>query len=386
MTKVLNIAQFIPIDKLQLDNDISLKIYSNLYEFYKIDSEFVKPVGNIPKWQSALRKSSKIRREIYNRTDYYDAKYNIKVHFYKDTFPIINLVPFNTSFLLPAQFRHYNKYLFDLVHNYVPDLVHAHSIYPDGYYALELYKKTGVPYIITIRGQLSKFYFSKTGIQTLKNASAITTPSHFLWSNLKDRYSVELLPHGIDEIWYNGKDKEFHSDRLRLVTVSRLLEMKNIQVVIRAIAILVKEGYKVSYDIIGDGNYRENLLKLVNDLNLQEFVRFHGFQEPEYMKNIYHNTDIFVMLSFPETFGRSFFEAAAQGLYIIGARNTGAYGHLSESEATFIDIDENQLVEALKRINKNEFFQKTSECAAKIRDFQNSKIIDRYYNIISGIV
>ena len=386
MIKVLNIAQFIPIKGLQLDNDISLKIYSDLYNAYGIQSEFIKPVESVPKWQSYLKNSSKIRREIFSRTDYFNSKYNIKIHFYKGTSPIIDLIPFDTDFLLPLQFNCYNKFLINLIKTYGPHLIHAHSIHPDSYYAYELFKKTNIPYILTIRGSLSKVYYSKAGREILKYASTITTPSHALWSKMDDKYAVELLPHGIDDIWFNGKKKEFSSGILRLVTVSRLLKMKNIQIVLKAVARLINEGYKITYDIIGDGDYLASLINLTNDLNLNGFVRFHGFQNAEYMVNVYQNTDIFVMLSYPETFGRSYFEAAAQGLYIIGAKNTGAYGHLTESEAVFIDIDEFQLIETLKRIDSNEFYSKTSRIAAKINEFRNSKIIDKYYKIISGIV
>jgi len=386
MIKVLNIASFIPIKELELDNDISLKIYSDLSKTYAIKSEFVKPVSNIPKWAAFIKKSLKIRREIFSRKDYFDTKYNLKIHFYRDTLPFINKLPFNTDFLLPLQYKIYKKFLKDLIISYQPDLIHSHSICPDSYYAMELFREFNIPYILTIRGSRSGFYFSKQGQEILRNASAITSPDHRVFLSLKQEFPIELIPHGIDDFWYNENKKIFNSDKYRLVTVSRLLEMKNIQIVLKAVARLLQEGYQVTYDIIGDGYFRENLTSLAEELSIMKNVRFHGFQDAEYIRDIYKDTDIFVMLSYPETFGRSYFEASAQGLYIIGVKNTGAYGHLTDSEAIFIDIDELQLVEAIKSINSDEFYLKTSRAGIKVNELRNSMIIEKYYKIISRVI
>ena len=385
MIKVLNIAQFIPVEGLRPDNNISLKIYSDLSSRYRIHSEFVKPVGRTLKLIQLLKRSSKIRRDIFSQIDYVDKKYGIKISFYKDKFPLINRVPVKTNFLLPLEYKFYRHFLLDMVRTYQPDIIHAHSIDPDAYYAFKLSEEFSIPYILTLRGTYSSIYDSCRVKKILKNASSITTPNYTLWSLLKMQCNIELLPHGIDNIWFNENQKIFNSDSLRLVTVSRLLEMKNIPVVLKAVARLIAEGFIVTYDIVGDGEFREKLEGLTNELRIGEFVTFHGFRNAEYIRQIFNNTDIFVMLSYPETFGLSYFEAAAQGLYIIGVWNTGAYGHFTEKEATFIDIDENQLIDVLKNINNREFAKKTSRMRSKVSNFSNSRIIERYYEILIGL-
>ena len=271
-------------------------------------------------------------------------------------------------------FKYYSNSLLETVYTYKPDLIHAHSILPDGYYSLKLAERLNLPYILTIRGSFNKIYNSKMASEVLKNASAITTPNHNLWDKLGRVYKIELLPHGIDDIWFKGEDKTSSTGILRLVTVSRLLKQKNIQIVIKSIARLISEGYHIHYDIVGNGNYRVFLERLTKKLGLSEFVRFHGFQNADYIRKLYSQTDIFVMLSYPETFGLSFFEAAAMGLYIVGVEKTGAHGHLTEYEASFVEINEIQLADLIKKLDINEMKIKSERAKRKVEEFRNSKI------------
>ena len=386
MVKVLNIAQFVPVEGLYPDNDISLKTYSDLNKYYGVSCEFVKPVGNITKMAALLRNSSKIRRGLYFGKAYFDRKHNIRVHFFRDTFTFINRVPFDTGFLLPLEFKIYGKALFDIVEGYKPDLIHAHSIFPDAYYAKRISERFNLPFIVTVRGTHSKIYKSETGRRILKSAASVTTPSYSLREKLSKDYGVELLPHGIEAEWFNKKKKSFSPDKIRLATVCRLLKMKNIQVVLKSVSRLVSEGYNVVYDIIGEGDFRNDLEALTRHLDLAGIVRFHGHQDADYIRKVYENSDIFVMLSYPETFGISYFEAAAMGLYIVGVKGTGSYGYFNDDEASFIDIDEQQLTDLLKGLSVKEMETRSARAMEKSRMFHNHQIIERYFNIIKSSI
>jgi len=386
MVKVLNIAQFVPVEGLYPDNDVSLKTYSDLNKYYGVSCEFVKPVGHITKMAAILRKSSKIRRSLYFGKAYFDRKHKIKVHFYRGTFPFINRIPFDTGFLLPFELKIYGKALFDLVEEYKPDLIHAHSIFPDAYYAMRISERYNLPYIVTVRGTYTKKYHSGTGRRILSGAASVTTPSYSLWEKLSKDYGIELLPHGIEEEWFNKKRRSFSPDKIRLTTVCRLLKMKNIHVVLRSVSRLINEGYNVVYDIIGEGDFRIDLIALTRRLGLAEVVRFHGHQDADYIRKVYENSDIFVMLSYPETFGISYFEAAAMGLYIVGVKGTGSYGYFNGDEASFIDIDEQQLTDLLKGLSVKEMETRSARAMEKSRMFHNHQIIERYFNIIKSSI
>ncbi|NJK96594.1 MAG: glycosyltransferase family 4 protein [Bacteroidales bacterium] len=54
-----------------------------------------------------------------------------------------------------------------------------------------------------------------------------------------------------------------------MITVSRLIAQKNIDIVIRAFAELRKQ-YNISFTVVGGGPEMENLVKLKDDLNLTD--------------------------------------------------------------------------------------------------------------------
>lgn len=61
--------------------------------------------------------------------------------------------------------------------------------------------------------------------------------------------------------------------------IGRLTEQKGIDVFIKAIAIVATKKCNVKGVIIGDGEYREELEKLVKELNMRDNIIFLGFQE-----------------------------------------------------------------------------------------------------------
>ena len=379
---VFNIASFIPIVGFPPENDISFKVYGELRQHFSVESKFVKPVGHIPSWLPFLKKSLQKRRRIIQNRNYVDENYGLKVDFFPSSFPLINILFPRKIFIKQLEHQFYKKQLLNSFKAYKPDIIHAHSAFPDGFYAYQLWKKYQVPYILTIRGTYTERYEHPLVKNIMANANAITTPSNSLFQALKKNYPIELLPHGIDDFWFDKPDRNFSIQPLKLVTVSRLLEMKNIHVVLQAIAELKTENFSFQYAIVGDGPYRKTLETLVSHLNLSAEVSFYGWQNPTEIIKIYKEHDIFAMLSYPETFGRAYFEAAAQGLMVIGVNNTGAYGHLSDKEGYFIEPEVEQLKAILRDITKDDFISRTSLSQKKITSYKNAHILSRYYTIL----
>lgn len=65
-------------------------------------------------------------------------------------------------------------------------------------------------------------------------------------------------------------------EKIRIVTVGRLVEKKGIKYAIRAIAKLVKEYPHIEYTIIGDGPLRKELALLIKTLNVEGHVILYG--------------------------------------------------------------------------------------------------------------
>jgi glycosyltransferase involved in cell wall biosynthesis len=381
--KVLNLVRYISIKDLKPENDISLKIYYYLREIYNVQSLFVKSVINIPAWAAQLKPSLKRVKNIFSRNDYVDDEYGIPVKFFGEHFFLVSKINIHNTKKIPFQYFLFRRNLEKEVEEFKPDLIHAHGVYPDGYYALKLNEKYRIPYIITLRGTFNEKYNSKIYNQILTGASHLHTPSASLYNVLKNRFKVELLPHPLEDFWVENEKRTKKFDSFRLITVSRLLEMKNIDIVLRAVKILSDDGFDITYKIVGDGSYRSALERLTAELGIEHLVTFMGYKSSNEIKEYYKGSNIFVMLSRPETYGRSYFEAASQGLVIIGAKDTGADGHFSSGEGIFIQEDIDKLVNVIKNTERERFVELSENAQALMYSFRKDEIISRYYAILS---
>jgi phosphatidylinositol alpha-1,6-mannosyltransferase len=129
--------------------------------------------------------------------------------------------------------------------------------------------------------------------------------------------AAEFIQSDHDILAYRSK-WEWSSDKLIVSTIARMEERKNHAMVIRAIGELKNEGIAVNYICGGDGQEKNNLIRIVNEMGLQQLVHFTGAVTDQEKKLIYGATDIYAMPSIQvgpmiEGFGIVFLEAAAAG-------------------------------------------------------------------------
>ncbi len=128
-----------------------------------------------------------------------------------------------------------------------------------------------------------------------------------------------VVPPGVDLERFCPSKGERHNEVLRLVSVCRLVKDKNIQMVLRAVAILRDRGYAVQYSVAGEGSYDVELQRLVQELSLGSLVEFSG--KVDQVETFYQSGDIFVLPSIYEGFGNVYLEAMACGLPCVALRS-----------------------------------------------------------------
>lgn len=115
---------------------------------------------------------------------------------------------------------------------------------------------------------------------------------------------------------------------INLLSVSRLdtsEREKGIVDVLDALYILKKSGFEsFTYNIVGSGNDRDNLINLSKKLLIDDNVNFMGSVTDEELFLQYKKADIFILPSSKEGFGIVFLEAMLFGLPVIGASEKGA--------------------------------------------------------------
>lgn len=262
---------------------------------------------------------------------------------------------------------HSIKRLTDNIYKSFPfDIIHTHTASSDGYAAMLLARKYHKPLITTFRGTdiditIHRSHRCFNAVQKVfENSSKIIAPSPRLKDTLYKQMKIEseVIGSGIYQ-----KDIFRDVSALRkplqgkfiILSVSRLVETKGIDLNIRAIAKLKKEYPLLHYLIIGEGTQKKKLEQLVEDLNLQGAVEFLGqLSHPKVMEYM-SLCNIFSLPSWQETLGLVYLEAMAHSKPVIGCLGQGVDGIVTQNETGLLTEpkDINSLVQAMKYLLDN---------------------------------
>jgi len=124
---------------------------------------------------------------------------------------------------------------------------------------------------------------------------------------LKNREKIKILGHGIDtDLFSPTKDKKDRlQNEIKLFSAGRITPIKDLNTLIDALEILVKEkGIKnILLEIAGtpltkkEKEYFKTLLKKIKQKNLQHYIKFLGGVPYKEMPKLYQSCDIFLNLS-----------------------------------------------------------------------------------------
>ncbi|MCL4579954.1 glycosyltransferase family 4 protein, partial [Staphylococcus aureus] len=218
------------------------------------------------------------------------------------------------------------------IHDY--DIVHAHTLFSDGYQAL----KTGKPYIVTVRNTDINFYMKfykhllPLGRKILEKASKIIFLSEsykkktidMLFGHKKSKNEIfeksHVIPNGINDFWLkNSSNQTKHiNEEINVICVCRIMKNKNLEFLAKNL-IEKNLGRNINIYIIGDvvdSKYYQNLKSYPN-------MHFLGRKDKKTIVEIMKDMHMFIMVSFTETFGLVYLEALTQNLPVIYTKNEG---------------------------------------------------------------
>lgn len=241
------------------------------------------------------------------------------------------------------------------------DLIHAHMVLPDGYAGMLLSQAYNKPLVVTVQAT-DLDITAKRNVSCLKSvqrvlgeADAIISPSPRLSEVLHYVYGIipRTIGYGIDPVTdiYSGSSDlwDRYRDRRILLSASRLIPTKGIDLNLYALKALVSRYGDLLYLIIGDGPIRQELEQLVTNLDLKKYVEFIGQLPHRQVMEYMSICKIFSMPSWQETFGLVYIEAMAHAKVVIGVRGQGVDGIVEHGKTGMLvkprDVD--SLVEAL---------------------------------------
>ncbi len=367
-TKILSIADVLPITKLKAENDAILRLYNEIM-LQRSDIEILiyKPLSYPFPMRSLFDNTWRNYIELHKAKSYYYNNFEINI------LPgIMFRSPVWMQRYLNSTFFSFNrKRLLNIISRNKISMIHANYLHFDGLIALKLHKSCGIPFSVTSRevdNVLKHPFFENKIKEVLINANSVFAFNMDRYSFLKPICGdkVCLVPHGIEKDFIVEKSHRIAGEN-RLLSVCRLLKLKNVDKILISLSKL-KNKYTFKYTLIGEGPEREHLLHIIKSLGLCDYVHYIDRVPYEDMPNVYAEHDVFLLCSYPETFGRVYFEAMAAGLPILCANRLAINGFFDEGVSGFsVNPDDNEGILA-----KIEFFlshpKLTAEMGDKARD------------------
>jgi len=236
-----------------------------------------------------------------------------------------------------------------------PDWIHIHSLQ---FLNLAVYYqvKHRVPFIYTSHSLVamekgaasSKKRAMNQQAMLFKKANIITVPSRPELGKLKRLYpftgkKADIVSHGIVL-----RKSEKRASRQHLLYVGRLVPMKGLEPLLKAISILKKEGHKVRLDLVGTGpkRYVRRLKALASKLGISSVVHWLGFRDQSMVQKMYATLGAVIMPSSQESFGLVALEALASGIPLVSTRAGGLSEFVNSNVAQTIPRAEGTAIAA----------------------------------------
>ncbi|MBM4399494.1 MAG: glycosyltransferase [Candidatus Cloacimonetes bacterium] len=241
------------------------------------------------------------------------------------------------------------------------DLIHVNFAQPDGIAVRHICKRLEIPYIMTehhgIIGHLLQSRCLRKQILNVYCDSAKTIVVSEFTKNQIEKYSshnftCEVIPNGVQVERFTVKDK--NTEPRNLVYIGNLIHSKGIHILIIALSVLKEQNLRYRLSVIGDGKYKDELVKLTKSLNVESYVTFFGAKSSKDIDRLLPEHDILILPSFVESFSIVLIEAMAAGLPVIATKCGGPELIVTEETGSLITPNSvNELVDALVNMIKN---------------------------------
>ena len=310
---------------------------------------------------------------------------------------------------MPTSYRH--RLIRELI-EWKPDIIHSQCEFFTFQYAQRISRKTGAPIVHTyhtLYEQYVPYLFPSKRLgrravrvlsrQRLKKVERVIAPTQKVEDALKGygvHNPISVIPSGISlEQHKQSLSAErrqaqrqilgIQDDQIVLLNLGRLGTEKNLDELVRFFAAAVRENDRLVFMIVGDGPAKASLEKLSRELGVEQQMIFTGMVDPKRVQDYYQLGDVFVSASTSETQGLTYIEACANGLPLLCRRDPCLDEVLSEGDNGFCYDDEDDFLQALRRISADPQWRATAgrrskEIAASFDKTQFGTSVEAVYD------
>jgi len=213
----------------------------------------------------------------------------------------------------------------------------------------------------------------------------------FLTSKGIPQLKCFVIPNGIDISEWNGRRVRRVPEVPEIICVANFRPRKRHCDLVEALAVLQGKGMRLRCILLGDGSTRREVEYLVRERHLMNVVEFLGKREPQEVKNLLREGDIFVLPSLWEGLPRSVMEAMAAGLPVIGTDVNGISELVVHGETGFLVPPKEPAALAgriEKLVNDTDLRRRMGEIGRLriTREFSLAKMVRSYEHVYKDLV
>lgn len=179
----------------------------------------------------------------------------------------------------------------------------------------------------------------------VSNVDEIITNSNFTSKFIKKTYNrnSKIIYPGVDITRFTPSNNKKNN----IFAISRLIKVKNVDLLLEAISSVNNAHLYIG----GDGEHKEELIRLSNDLNINKRVTFLGKLSEKKLNYYYSTSKIVVFPSVNEPFGIVPIEAMASGTPVIASNSGGVVDSVINGKTGFL-VEPNNINEMSTKIKE----------------------------------
>lgn len=186
-----------------------------------------------------------------------------------------------------------------------------------------------IPYFLEV--VVMPILYRRTKFITISNSSR----NEMVKCGFKDS-NIKIIYPGVDLEKYKSNGNVKKPTFFNIVYLGRLKKYKGVDILIKAMKLVVKEIPKAKLIILGRGEREQELKHLVKRFSLENKVEFHGFVPESNKIKMLQIADILVCPSFKEGWGITSLEANACGVPVIASDVSGLRDSVLDGKTGFL--------------------------------------------------
>jgi teichuronic acid biosynthesis glycosyltransferase TuaC len=286
------------------------------------------------------------------------------------------------------------------------DLIHAHTVYPDGFAAVMLGRALHKPTVITGHGgdvttHLQHGLVRRLGRWALSNADHVIAVSSSLQRALIKRHGIEaekltVIPNGVDVTRFVPTPRDqaraklgLHTEGSKLLYVGAIAESKGIAYLLRAIHRLRHTpAWPVELILVGEGEYDRAARALAVELGIADAVTYTGKRPNDEIPLWISASDALVLPSLSEGFGVVLVEAMACGKPVVATMCGGPEDIVTPQTGLLVPpADDAALSEALLEVlGDGERFEPQAIRRHALETYSYDRITSRIMEVYEAVL